>query len=161
MKKIAILGLLFFILVNFILKVNSKFLTSINLYKEIKIAKPIFIFEKGEVVSITNDDIESLVKEYTFTVKNYEENQISENNFNYTIEVEDKIKENIVSYKLYKVIDEKEQIISFENKKTDKIKISANEKYEQKYRMYLYLENIDNEEINENIYIKVIAEQIL
>ena len=90
-----------------------------------EIATPIFIVEGSETnkISAINN-----IGYYEFSIKNYNETEISETSFLYTIEIVSDTDE-AIQFELY---DEEKQI-PLENLKTEKISISVNEKIEKKY----------------------------
>ena len=120
-----------------------------------EIATPIFIVEGSETnkISAINN-----IGYYEFSIKNYNETEISETSFLYTIEIVSDTDE-AIQFELY---DEEKQI-PLENLKTEKISISGNEKIEKKYKLKVTYDNTlgtKGKDILEEVQIKVHSEQI-
>ena len=120
----------------------------------LNIAKPIFIVEGKETTKI--NEINN-IGYYEFSIKNFNETQISEIGFLYTIEVISNTDETI-QFELYN-----EDIqIPLENLKTKELSIIGNEKIEQKYKLKIIYDNSkgnSGKEILEEVQIKVHSEQ--
>lgn len=118
-----------------------------------EIAIPILEVKEGKKVLINE---KNHIGYYEFSIKNFNENNISEIGFLYTIEIISNIKE-FVKFELY---DEKRQI-ELKNLKTEPILIKGSEKIEQKYKLkIIYNDEMTTEKnISEKIQIKVHSEQ--
>lgn len=123
--------------------------------KSLEIATPIFIVEgteKSKISAINN------IGYYEFVIKNYNETQVSEIGFLYTIEIISNTDES-VKFELYK---DNEQV-ELENLKTGNLTINGNEKVEQKYKLRVtYDKNLGTQgkDILEEVQIKVHSEQV-
>lgn len=125
-------------------KINSMF----------KIATPIFIVEGESATKIS--EINN-VGYYEFSIKNYNETNVSETGFLYTIEIISNI-DDAIQFELYNG----EEQIPLEGLKTKKISIKGNEKVEQKYKLkvtYDLAKGSKGEEILGEVQIKVHSEQ--
>ena len=120
----------------------------------LNIAKPIFIVEGKETTQI--NEINN-IGYYEFSIKNFNQTQISEIGFLYTIEVISNTDETI-QFELYN-----EDIqIPLENLKTKELSIIGNEKTEQKYKLKIIYDKSkgnSGKEILEEVQIKVHSEQ--
>ena len=132
----------------------AKYKTS-NKYNEVlEVAEPIFIvegIETSKINAINN------VGYYEFTVKNYNDTNVSETGFLYTIEIVSNTDESI-KFELYKGVEQ----IKLENLKTEKLSIAANEKIEQKYKLKVTYDSslgTKGKDILEEVQIKVHSEQ--
>lgn len=117
-------------------------------------ATPIFIVEGKETTKINNINN---IGYYEFSIKNFNENQISEIGFFYTIEIISNIDENI-QFELYN----EEKTIALNNLKTEKLSITGNKKIEQKYKLKIIYNNLnanEGKEILEEVQIKIHSEQ--
>lgn len=132
----------------------AKYKTSSQFNQRIEVAKPIFIVqgtEKSKISAINN------IGYYEFTVKNYNETNISETGFIYTIEIISNTDESI-KFELYNG----DKQIELENLKTKELYIVANEKVEQKYKLKVTYDSSLGEkgkDILEEVQIKVHSEQ--
>lgn len=132
----------------------SKYKTSIKFNKNLEIATPIFIVEGTETskISAINN-----IGYYEFVIKNYNETQVSETGFLYTIEIISNTDESI-KFELYK----DDEQVELENLKTSNLTINGNEQIEQKYKLKVtYDKNLgtNGKDILEDIQIKVHSEQ--
>lgn len=120
------------------------------------IAKPIFILEGGQSVNIDAVNSEGI---YPFIIKNYTQENINEVPLEYTISIDSSELDNCIEYILYE--DEKE--IYFNGNKTNKIKMKANEKEMNNYKLKIKYNKEKTKETNDiikNIKIKINSEQI-
>lgn len=116
-----------------------------------EIATPILIVKEGEKVFINK---ENNIGYYDFSIKNYNEKNVSEIDFLYNIEIISKI-EDVVKFELYN----QEGLINLDNLRTEQISIKGKEKIEQRYKLkIIYKDGIDKN-ISEKIQIKVSSEQ--
>lgn len=132
----------------------SKYKTSIKFNKNLEIATPIFIVEGTETskISAINN-----IGYYEFVIKNYNETQVSETGFLYTIEIISNTDESI-KFELYK----DDEQVELENLKTSNLTINGNEQIEQKYKLKVtYDKNLgtNGKDILEDVQIKVHSEQ--
>ena len=118
-----------------------------------EIATPIFKVEEGNIIQI--DKINN-IGYYEFSVKNFNERNVSEIGFSYTIEIISNL-EDLVQFELYNG----EKQIQLQDLKTENITITGNEKIEQKYKLKIIYNNIKEvkEESIEKIQIKLNSEQ--
>lgn len=118
-----------------------------------EIAIPIFEIEEGETVKI---DKENNIGFYKFSIKNFNEENISEIDFKYTIEIVSDIGQE-VQFELY---DEEKQIL-LQNLKSEQISMKGNGKVEKNYKLKIIYNNIKNIKSNtiEKVQIKVYSEQ--
>lgn len=138
----------------FMPKTLAKYSTSEKLLNQIDIAEPIFIVEGKDTTKIS--EINN-IGYYEFSVKNYNDTNVSEIGFLYTIEVISKTDESI-QFELY---NEKEKI-KLENLKTDNIEIKGNEKIEQKYKLKITYDNskgTKGKDILQEVQVKIHSEQ--
>lgn len=120
----------------------------------LNIATPIFIVESGEATKI--NEINN-IGYYEFSIKNFNETNVSEVGFLYDIEIISKIDET-VQFELYN----KEIQIPLQNLKTDELFISGNEKIEQKYKLKVIYDSSkgnSGHDILEEVQVKVHSEQ--
>ena len=148
MKKSLIIIIIFFIILIINNKNIAKYIEKININSETKIAKPIINIEQDEKIIITKIDLEKEI-EYKFKIKNYNENEISNIEFLYYIQIESDITEELIDYKLIDLEEDKE--IKLINNKTNDIKI-LNGKYEKEYKL---IAKLKDEKLNGNINIKI------
>lgn len=117
-------------------------------------ATPIFIVEGKETTKIS--EINN-IGYYEFSIKNFNETNISETGFVYTIEILSNTDESI-QFELYN----EEIQVPLENLKTQELAIMANEKVEQKYKLkvtYDSTKGVSGKDILEEVQIKVHSEQ--
>ena len=127
---------------------------TIKFNKNLEIATPIFIVEGTETskISAINN-----IGYYEFVIKNYNETQVSETGFLYTIEIISNTDESI-KFELYK----DDEQVELENLKTSNLTINGNEQIEQKYKLKVtYDKNLgtNGKDILEDVQIKVHSEQ--
>ena len=125
-----------------------------KLSSNISIATPIFIVEGGETTKI--NEINS-IGYYEFSIKNFNETNISETGFLYTIEIISNTDETI-QFELYN----EESQIPLENLKTQPISIIGNERVEQKYKLKVIYDNTkgtNGKDMLEEVQVKVHSEQ--
>lgn len=119
-----------------------------------EIAEPILIVDNNPEIEITAQQNQGY---YYFKVRNYQEENISEVDMNYNIEIIGDVDDAIV-FTLYKG----EEKVLLEDRKTKEILIRKNEKQEHSYCLkieYDKQKNIFLSDIMEEIQIKVHAEQ--
>ena len=124
----------------------------VNAVQEIVI--PIFEIKEGETVKIDKTNNTGF---YKFSIRNFNEENTSEIDFIYTIEIISDIGQ-AVQFELY---DDAGKQIPLENLKTEPILIKGHKKIEKNYKLkitYDYVENIKSDTI-ENVQIKVHSEQ--
>lgn len=118
------------------------------------VATPIFIVEGKETTKIS--EINN-IGYYEFSIKNFNESNISETGFLYTIEVISNTDESI-RFELYN----EEKQIPLENFKTEELSIIGNEKVEQKYKLKVIYDSTqwnEGKDILEEVQVKVHSEQ--
>ena len=134
--------------------VYGKYITIDQKSIEIDIAKPIFIVEGKETTKI--NEINN-IGYYEFLIKNFNEIDISETGFFYTIEIISKTDESI-QFELYR----EDTQIPLNNLKTQQISIIGNQKIEHKYKLkvtYDKSKGTEGKDILEEIQVKVHSEQ--
>lgn len=133
----------------------GKYITIDNLTSNINFAKPIFIVEgKEETTKIS--EINN-IGYYEFSVRNFNESNISEISFLYTIEIISNTDESI-HFELYN----EDKQIPLKNLKTEELSIKGKEKIEQKYKLKIIYDNTQGEngkEILEEVQVKVYSQQ--
>ena len=147
-KRILIIIIIFFIILIINNKNIAKYIEKINIISKTIIAKPIINIEQDEKIVITKIDIEKEI-EYKFKIKNYNENEISNMEFLYYIELQTNIPERLVECKLVDLEENKE--IELINNKTNEFKIKK-KKYEKEYKL---ITKLKDEKLNGNINIKI------
>lgn len=138
----------------FMPKTLAKYSTSEKLISETDIAEPIFIVEGTETTKISSINN---IGYYEFSIKNYNETNVSETGFLYTIEVISKTDESI-QFELYR----ENKKIELENLKTANIEIKGNERMEQKYKLKVTYDKVkgsEGKDILQEVQIKVHSEQ--
>lgn len=138
----------------FMPKTLAKYATSEKIISETDIAEPIFIVEGTETTKISSINN---IGYYEFSIKNYNETNVSETGFLYTIEVISKTDESI-QFELYR----ENEKIELENLKTANIEIKGNEKMEQKYKLKVTYDKVkggEGKDILQEVQIKVHSEQ--
>ena len=156
-KKKAIMGIIILTSIIILLSthiVYAKYITVDKLTSTLSIARPIFIVEGGETTKIS--EINN-IGYYEFSVKNFDENNISEIGFLYTIEILANTDDSI----LFELYNEERQI-SLEKLKTERLLIGGNEKEEHKYKLkvtYDSSKGIIGKDILEEVQVKVHSEQ--
>ena len=134
--------------------VSAKYNFLENLKGGAQVAKPIFEvkgIEKSKISALNN------IGYYEFCVKNFNEQEVSEIGFVYTIEIISNTDESI-KFELY----ENEKQIELQNLKTENLYIQGNEKIEQKYKLKVIYDNTlgqKEKDILEDVQIKVYSEQ--
>lgn len=134
--------------------VYAKYITADKLNYTLSVAKPIFIVEGKEATKIS--EINS-IGYYEFSIKNFNESNISETGFLYTIEIVSDTDESI-QFELYN----EEKQIPLENLKTEKLAIIGNEKIEHKYKLKVIYDSTKGDygkDILEEVQVKVHSEQ--
>lgn len=146
--------ILFFICLFCIGITCSKYYNSFVLSFNGNIARPVFKVDSNESVEITN--LNNTGK-YEFCIRNFEGDTKSDTQFEYTIEVISNIDEQ-VDYTLYRDGEK----VNLNQKRTDRIFLDNSDKIVHKYCLEMRYKNNDvdmNKDINQNIQIKVDAEQ--
>ena len=118
-------------------------------------AKPIFIVESKEETTQISEI--NNIGYYEFSIRNFNESNISEISFLYTIEIISDTDESI-QFELYN----EDKQIPLKNLKTEELYIKGNEKIEQKYKLKIIYDNTQGEngkEILEEVQVKVYSQQ--
>lgn len=134
--------------------VYAKYITIDKISREFEVATPIFIVEGKEATKIS--EINN-IGYYEFIIKNYNETNISETSFLYTIEILSNTDESI-QFELYN----EDKKIPLENLKTEQLSIIGNEKVEEKYKLKVIYDKtkaIMGKDILEEVQVKVHSEQ--
>ena len=105
----------------------AKYISIEKIQTKTGIAKPIFSFEGNEVIEISE---KNNIGYYEFSIKNFNETEVSETGFLYTIEIVCDSEESI-EIELYN----EENQIQLNSLKTEPISIKENEKIEHKYKL--------------------------
>ena len=131
----------------------ARYITTEVISGKQEIATPILTLEEGKTIQI---DEKNNIGYYEFSIKNFNEENVSETGFLYTIEIISNIGE-AVEFELY----DGEKQVSLQNLKTGEISIIGNEKVEQKYKLKITYNATGEakEESIEKIQIKVHSEQ--
>ena len=117
-----------------------------------QIAEPVIVVENNPAIDINNENSNGI---YTFKVKDFDGDKITQSDLKYYIEIISKEAKNI-DFKLYQD-DEEIQLI---NNKTNDMFFSKDTKAEHNYRLEIHCKNQDNiGNIIDNIQIKVHSEQ--
>ena len=135
--------------------VYAKYISVDRLNSIISIATPIFVVEGKETTKIS--EINN-IGYYEFSIKNFNETQISETGFLYTIQILSDTDE-AIQFELYN----EEKQIPLENLKTQQLSIIGNEKLEQKYKLKVIYDSTKGtagKDILEEVQIKVHSEQV-
>lgn len=134
----------------------GKGMTRKNVNGNTQIAKPILEVENGTNLEINNTNNNGI---YEFKIRNYnEQNEITQVDLEYYIEILDSIENNGIEIKLLK--NDKE--IDIKENKTEKFILSKDEKIEEIYKIeitYDKSKNIGMEDIIKQLQIKVHSEQ--
>lgn len=147
-----IIAIIIFILLTHI--VYAKYMSVEKISVGVKVANPIFIVEGKEITKIS--EINNIGC-YEFTIKNFDDSNISEIGFVYTIEIISNTDESI-QFQLYS--GDKE--IPLKELKTTELSIKGNEKVEQNYKLkvtYDCSKGTEGKEILEEVQVKVHSEQ--
>ena len=156
-KKKAIIGIILLTVMILLLSthiVYAKYIAIDKITSSLEIATPIFIVEGQETTKI--NEINN-IGYYEFSIKNFNETNISKTGFLYTIEILSNTDESI-QFELYN----EEKQISLENLKTQKLSIGGNEKIEQKYKLKVIYDSTKGNngiDILEEVQVKVHSEQ--
>ena len=131
----------------------ARYITTEVINGKQEIARPILTLEEGQTVQI---DKTNNIGYYEFSIKNFNEENVSETGFLYTIEIISNIGETI-QFELY----DGEKQVPLQNLKTRELSIIGNEKIEQKYKLKITYNATEEEkeECIEKIQIKVHSEQ--
>lgn len=136
--KIAIVVSLIVLCMNNI--VLSKYNHDKDLQVNTKIAKPIIVVEKDEVIK-TKVDQNSFPIEYNFSICNYNDTEVNEVDFSYTIEIENSVENFPVSYVLMDC--DKNEEIKLTDGKSEPISISKSTKEIKNFKLYLQWREMD------------------
>ena len=120
-----------------------------------EIAEPILIVENNPSIDIT---AEKNYGEYTFKIKNYDENNLTQTDLKYYIEILSN-NDSAVKFELY----QGESKIDLKDNKTEYIQISKDTKEEREYKIKIKYDKNVNTSINdilEKIQVKVHTEQV-
>ena len=154
-KKIAISTIIFMIIILFIAGCSiGKSITEIIIKSRLEVATPIL-----EVISNPKIDVTAInnVGEYRFDVVNYKEEQVSEVNLRYFIEIKANVDDSVKFY-LYK----NGQEIKLENLCSDYITSEKGKKQDDNYVLkivYDKTKSVDMNDILEKVQIKIHSEQ--
>ena len=124
-----------------------------------EIIKPIFNVKEGIPIKIDN---ENKINCYEFVINNFNEDEVSEIGFLYTIEIALNVEVVPIEPKFNFRLYNEEGEIELTNLKTNPIYIKGNEKDEQKYKVNIEYNDDKGDEIDRifgEIQIKVNAEQ--
>lgn len=140
--------LIFIVHISYAKYVKTEILNAVQ-----EIAIPIFEIEEGKSIKIDKTNNTGF---YEFSIRNFNEKNISEIDFIYTIEIVSDIGQE-VQFELY---DEDKQI-ALQNLKSEQISMKGNEKVEKKYKLKIVYNNIEDTKYNaiEKVQIKVHSEQ--
>lgn len=130
----------------------AKYIDTLKMNFNYKIANPIFNIEEGDMaqINVTNN-----TGYYEFSINNYKDEEISDVSFWYIIEVVSDIEDNI-EFELY----QEDNLVALENLKTEKIYIKGGEKIQQKYKLKMIYKGKDKEQLLfEKVHIKIKSEQ--
>lgn len=134
----------------------GKGFTSVDIYTNAKIAKPILMVENSPVIKV---DGRKEKEYYDFKVKNYnEKGEITQIDLEYNIEILSQV-ERAICFKLYNNNHE----IVLENNKTTNRKLQKENKQEEYYRLeiiYDKTKNNNSDDIIQDVQIKVHSEQM-
>lgn len=130
----------------------SKYSRSVNSNSVAEVAKPVFVVDGEQNIKI--DGIEDI--EYTFSVKNYNFQDISDVDMDYTIEIVNSSKANL-KFELLR----NGTAISLNNNKTNSLNIKGIQRHTDEYKLIVKYENNPAilEDITGNVQIKVEAVQ--
>lgn len=131
----------------------ARYITTEVISGKQEIATPILTVEEGQTVQI---DKTNNIGYYEFSIKNFNEEMVSETGFLYTIEIISNIGE-AVQFELY----DGEKQVPLQNSKTEELSITGNERVEQKYKLKITYNATEEakEESIEKVQIKVHSEQ--
>lgn len=154
-KRIKIILVLTVIIILLSMRTTyAKYISVDKISSQFSIATPIFVVQGGETIKIS--EINN-IGYYEFSIKNFDENNISEVGFLYTIEIIANADDSI-QFELYS----NEIPIALEDFKTPKLSISGSEKIEQNYTLkviYDSTKGIQGKDILEEVQVKVHSEQ--
>ena len=131
----------------------AKYISIEKIQSKTGIAKPIFSFEGNEVIEISE---KNNIGYYEFSIKNFNETEVSETGFLYTIEIVCDSEE-AIEIELYN----EENQIDLNNLKTETILIKGNEKIEQKYKLKVIYDITKGtkKDILGDVQVRVLSEQ--
>lgn len=148
--SIKVILVLCFLVIMFSTNVLAKYFSKTNINIEGNIIEPIMEIQENKTINITV--IENKI--YDFKIKNFKDEKISSMTIEYYIEILSIQNENI-KYKMYK--EEKE--IKITKNKTDKFILEKDIKQENNWRLEILLNDNSDQEISQEIRIKVHYEQ--
>ena len=134
----------------------GKAIYNVGIKSQTEVAKPILVVEKDSEIIITESNNKG---EYRFKVKNYNENnEISQVDLKYYIEILNDNIDKSIQYKLYKGETE----INLTENKTEEMTFSRNLQTEEVYTLKIEYNSDKNSigDIIQNIQIKVHSEQM-
>ena len=132
----------------------AKYIVTDKISSQFSIANPIFIVQSGETTKVNHINN---IGYYEFVIKNFNETNISDVGFLYTIEIISNTEESI-QFELYKDNTQ----VSLNNLKTQKLFIEGKEKIEQNYKLKVIYDNskgTEGKNIFEEVQIRVHSEQ--
>lgn len=131
----------------------AKYISVEKINSKTEISKPIFSFVGNEVIEISKTNN---IGYYEFSIKNFNETEVSETGFLYTIEIVCDSEE-AIEFELYN----EENEIELNNLKTAQISINGNEKIEQKYKLKVTYDITKGtkEDILGDVQVRVLSEQ--
>ena len=134
--------------------VYAKYISIERASSTLNIAQPIFVVEGNQTTKISETNN---IGYYEFSIKNFNETDISETSFLYTIEIIADIDESI-KYELY----HGEEVVKLENLKTQQLSIKGHEKIEEKYKLKVIYDSskaTEQTDITKEVQVKVYSEQ--
>lgn len=131
----------------------AKYISLEKIHSKTEISKPIFSFVGNEVIEISKTNN---IGYYEFSIKNFNETEVSETGFLYTIEIVCDSEE-AIEFELYN----EENEIQLNDLKTGQISINGNEKIEQKYKLKVTYDITKGaeEDIFGDVQVRVLSEQ--
>ena len=131
----------------------AKYISVEKIKSKTEISKPIFSFVGNEVIEISKTNN---IGYYEFSIKNFNETEVSETGFLYTIEIVCDSEE-AIEFELYN----EENEIQLNELKTAQISINGNEKIEQKYKLKVTYDITKGtkEDILGDVQVRVLSEQ--
>lgn len=148
-RKRVLIFCFMFVLVNVILFFGQK--KCLKYEVEAKIAKPIIILEKDKTLKTKINQL-SFPMEYYFWIHNYEEEEINEIEFEYSIELENSVTNFPISYVLIDCDTNKE--VDLKNGKSENLKIKKDVKESRKFKLVFRWQEL-NVQLAEELQIKL------
>ena len=155
-QELFIIGIILIIGITFFSGVSvGKAVYNTNIKNNTQIAKPILEVEKGSEIIITEENKKG---EYTFIVKNYNQEEISQVDLTYYIEILENDLDSAIQYQLYK----NNEKLELKENKTEEMTFHKDLKEEQNYTLKVMYDDSKNsiEDIMQDIQIKVHSEQL-